>query len=420
LNHASHLTPLVQTAVLFLVWLTTTIPLLAQEAVRVSLAGEASAEARRSEASARNYYTLHLGPTAWNLNAGLELDANDNITLEPVDPEGDLIFRPQMSTRMLWPITEKNNIIVALGTGYSAYVEHPEFDRFFIMPGSELSFDVYVRDLWLNLHDRFSITEDSYQDPTAVGVGDYSQLQNDAGVTTTWDLNKVLLKLAFDHINYALLSGSAGPSDGSSEAFSLSAGYDLRPSLRAGLEVGGGFLHYSGTSGPFEEAMDFNAGAFLDAQVSDHVHVRANGGYTIYSPESARSQPVPPDFTGAYGQLLLTHKLNKYLDYTLGGGRTINFAFFGGTVDLSTAQLQANWNLIKGIGLSTTFQYDHGSQIFSGQEVFDRYGPGVNVGRRLTGKLSASFRYQFYLRESSQAGRDYDVNVLTLGLHYQL
>ena len=142
---------------------------------------------------------------------------------------------------MLWPVSDQNSINLALGGGYSAYVNNPNLDRAFITPDSELSFDLYAGDFWINLHDRFSITENTYQDPTVAGSGNYSQLQNALGVATTWDLNKALVQVGYDHVNYDSLNGgngqnSSGQPSGYSEVFSDVGG--LRP--ETGHVAGGG------------------------------------------------------------------------------------------------------------------------------------------------------------------------------------
>ena len=49
--------------------------------------------------------------------------------------------------------------------------------------------------------------------------GNYSQFQNDAGVTTTWDLNKVVLKSGYDHVDNIPLQGSQGQSTLSEKSF---------------------------------------------------------------------------------------------------------------------------------------------------------------------------------------------------------
>ena len=168
----------------------------------MSIASEQAAEARRRAATTIGYYNLKLGPTAWNFGTGLEVDYNSNVNLTESNPEGDFIFRPQINTRMLWPVSEMNSINLALGGGYSAYVKNPRLDQAFITPGSELSFDLYAGDFWINLHDRFSITENNYQDPSVANSGNYSQFQNALGVATVWDLNKAIVRAGYDHVNY--------------------------------------------------------------------------------------------------------------------------------------------------------------------------------------------------------------------------
>jgi len=88
-------------------------------------------------------------------------------------------------------------------------------------------------------------------------------------------------------------------------------------------------------------------------------------------------------------------------------------------VDLYYAQVHANWNLLRKINLSTSFEFEHGSELSFYSEVFDRYGPAVSLGRPITAKLYASAGYQFYWRGSDVAGRDYTVNLLTGRMEYR-
>ena len=390
----------------------------------MSLASAEAAEARRKAASTMGYYNLRLGPTGWSFTGALGIDANDNIRLDSVDPKSDIIFRPEINARMILPLSDVNSLNLALGAGYSSYLQHSEFDRFYITPGSELSFDLYVGDFWFNVHDRFSITENTYQDPTVVGSANYSRLENAAGVGGTWDLNTVQLRAGYDHVNYIGLQGttqSAGQPNGQSEVFSSSAGYAVRPGMRAGLEVGGSLIHYDQTSGSqlFTDATQVSVGGFLDEKLSEYLHGRASVGYQVFSPDQTGSLTNSGNLDGVYAQLGVSHRLNQYLDYSLTGGRTLNFTFFGGTVDLYYVRWQANWNVLRRWSVGTSFQYEHGSQLGSGSEVFDRYGPGLSLGRTITTKLSGSLAYQYYWRGSDLPNRDYTVNVLTLNLAYR-
>jgi len=234
----------------------------------MSLANADAAEARRRAAATIGYYNLKIGPTAWRFGAGLGLEYNDNVLLTHHNQLDDFIFHPQLNAQMLWSVTDKNAINLTLGAGYSAYVLHPELDRIYLAPGSELSIDLYAGDFWINLHDRFSITENSYQDPTVTGVGNYSRLENALGVAATWDLNKLVLRSGYDHVNYIALSGNNGQPDGESELLSWSAGYALKPQMITGIEWGGGLIHYTGMNPFFSDAKQWNGGLFFETPVS--------------------------------------------------------------------------------------------------------------------------------------------------------
>jgi len=346
------------------------------------------------------------------------VEFNDNVNNSTTNTEADVSFRPSISAQLLWPVTDQNSLNLSVGAGYSVYVRHRKLDQIFLTPGSELSFDIYAGNLWINLHDRFSVTDNAYQDPTVAGTGDYAQFQNALGLETIWDLNKIVLKAGYDHVNYVALGSDQNHPDGQSEVFSLSGGYAIKPGNLLGLELGGSLVHYTtmATNAPFSDASQWNAGVFYESQVSQFLRFKGSAGYIVYSPDTAGQSS---DYSGFYAQLGLTHRINQYVDYSLTGGRSISFGFFGGTVDLYSARWQANWKVLRDIGVSTSFTYEHGTQIYSGSERFDRYGPGLTVSRPLTTKLSGSLAYQFYNRSSDLADRSYLLNIVTLTLAYQ-
>ena len=392
---------------------------LGQEAARMSLAGEAAAETRRYAVSAIDAYSVRVGALTWLVRADLDLEANDNILFASSAPEFDLIVRPQVNARMAWWVSEKNSVNAALGTGYSIYAVHPEFNRLFVVPGSELSFDLYVGDFWIDLHERLSITKDAYQDPTAVGGADYSQLQNTAGLTVNCDLNKLMLRFGYDHANYNMLSGEGGLSDGDSDIFALSAAYRLRRTTVFGVETGGGWIGYSGTA-PIEKAVDWNIGSFVEAQPTEYISVKGTAGYTVYKSVTSDTTSSGSEFTGIYARLEMDHRVNRYVEYSLTGGRNISFGFYAGTVDMYTASLEMRWHLFQKLSLSVGFGFEHGTQVLVGRERFDRFGPHVAMERPITAKMSGALRYQYYQRESDFAGGDYAINLVTLNLSYRL
>jgi len=396
----------------------------------MSMASAQAAEAQRLAATTIGYYNLKLGPTAWNFGTGLGMSYNSNVNTTESNPEGDIIFSPQINTRMLWPVSELNSINLSLSGGYSAYLKTSQNDRAFIGPGSELSFNLYTGDFWINLHDRFSITENTYQNPSVANSGNYSQFQNALGVAPTWDLNKIIVKAGYDHVNYDSLSGgngqsSGGQPSGSSEVFSASAGYALKPGMQLGLELGDSIINYSaaGTNYAYPNANQWNVGCFYDTPVSEYLHFTIHGGYTMYTPQSSgtttsSSSSSSSSSGGMYVQINITHRLNQYISYSLSGGRNLTTAFGGGATEQYFALWGANWQIVRQVSLGTTFTYNHGTQLDVGGEIYDQYGPGITLSRQITEKLSSSLSYQVYWRGSNEQGRNYTVNVVSLNLSY--
>ena len=133
-----------------------------QEALRLSMAGDLAAESQHKAQSSLGYYNLLAGPTAWRFSSSLGMEFNDNVRLE-TNGVSDLIARPSVSAQMHWPLTPKNSLDFSLSAGYSAYFQNQDLSRFFINPGSGFSFDVFVKDCKINLHDRITITQNAYE-----------------------------------------------------------------------------------------------------------------------------------------------------------------------------------------------------------------------------------------------------------------
>ncbi len=167
---------------------------LAQDVIRPSLAGEASAEARRQEVD-RIPYNLLVGPIRFRVTATAGVEFNDNVNFSEWNMQEDFIFRPTVNFNALWPVTQLNTLRFDIGLGYAFYAEHSEYNTngILLTPGSQLSFDVFVSDFRINFHDRFSLEQDPVDEAALSNVADYGRFQNTAGVSVLWDLNKAVL-----------------------------------------------------------------------------------------------------------------------------------------------------------------------------------------------------------------------------------
>ena len=391
----------------------------------MSLAGDQAAESQRHATSSIGYYNLLCGPVAWRFSSGMESDYNDNVNLQSQHQEGDFIFRPNLNTQMHWPVTQKNSLDVSLGAGYSLYATHSELNQFYLNPGTGLSFNIYAGDCAINLHDRISITENSYQNPTAGNNGNYAQLENAAGTSLVWDLNKVVTQLGYDHLNDISLGSSQQVPDATSDNWFLNAGVRLHPEITAGVEGGVGLDSYgqSQSAPPQPDATQWNAGVFCKAQISEYISGRLDAGYTVYSPANTSAFTNLSSSANMYFQLSISHQVNKFLNYSLSAGRSTESSLFGQPYDYYFVRLQPSWNIFKNYQLSTPLFWENGTQLYvqgsALAENYNQYGAAINIGRAITQKLSGSLGYQFVREISAQSSLNYTVNIVSLSFTYQ-
>ena len=394
----------------------------AQEALQQSLAGEAAEEQARQAATSIGYYNLMTGPVAWRFSAGLDTEYNDNVNLRPNNPDGDFIFRPSVDTSLLWPVTMNNSLNFSMGLGYSFYLRHTELDQLYITPGSQLSFDIYVKDFKLNLHDRLAVNEYAYGNPGLTNGANLVRLENTVGASGLWDLNQAAVTLGYDHVNYLSLEGNQLP-DSSSENLLATAGIRFWPELMTGIEAGGGLFNSSQSAiQPYPNASQWNTGLFLQWQVSEYLTTEFHAGYTVYSPEAKGIFTNATPVTGLYFDLSLTHQLNKFLTYTLSAGRSTDYANYGVPDEYYYVKFEPQWNVLHNFSLTTPISWEDGKQLSGSslsQLTFDQISAEISLGRQLTKKLSASLYDQIVHETANQANARYTVNIVGLNLSYQ-
>lgn len=158
------------------------------------MAGDAAAEARTLQMQNQNY-TFKNGDFMMLLTPSLNLGWNDNVNLSKTNAEDDFIVSPTMGITASYPLTQRNLLQLNLTVGYNDYISHSDLSTLYLQSGSELSFDIYIKDFWINLHDQFSYVQDSSQNANVANTGVYGTFQNTAGLSGTWDLNDVTLAL---------------------------------------------------------------------------------------------------------------------------------------------------------------------------------------------------------------------------------
>ena len=388
----------------------------AQEAFRVSLAGQDAAEAKK-RALMNQRFNLRLGPVSLRFQAGLTTEATDNVRNASTDEQPDLIFRPQVNTVAIWPVTTKNTLSFSMGLGYAKYLNATEYDGLFIAPGSDVSLDLYVQDMIINFHDRFSFSQDVTGDPTVSGIGGLDRFENTVGVGMTWDLNKMIVNAGYDYLVYVPTADLYSNQSRGSHLFNASSALVINPTTLAGLQLFGGLTDYD--ENLYSDNQHVGVGGFVNAQFSEYTRLRASVGYVNYFFDPSLSVTNSQTLDGIYLDVSFNQRLNPHFTHTISLGRQLQAGYSSDGVELIYFRHVGVWRLFRKTSVTTTLSYEYFKEDRQVPEKGSRYGAGLGFVRPLTRRLTGSLRYSFYLKDSDVNTQDYTQNRLVLDLVYR-
>lgn len=251
----------------------------AQEALHSSLAGDAAAEAQRIQQQSQPY-TFKTGDFKLLITPSLGLDWNDNVYLSRDNTEDDFILSPTLALNASYPLTGYNLLNLSVAFGYDKYLNHNDLSRWNVQSGSALSFDVYVKDLWINLHDQVSYMQDAATVAAVANTGNYGTFQNTAGLSGTWDLEDVKLTLGYDHQDLRTTSSQFDYTDNSTEMIVARAGLQVHPKLTVGVEGTVSLTTYD--QKVLNDNKGYSAGVYGDWRPGSYFSVQPRFGYTLY------------------------------------------------------------------------------------------------------------------------------------------
>jgi hypothetical protein len=397
-------------------------PALAQEALRDSLAGYAAAEARHIQMEFLPY-TFKSGDFKLLVVPSLGLDWNDNVNCSKTDPEQDFILSPLVQLDATCPITENNLLSLNVGVGYDKYLDHDQLSTWRLQSGTELSFDVYVKDIWINLHDRVQYVQDTSQQPALSGTATYATLNNTAGLSVTWDLNQGTLSAGYDHENISSPTSQQYESqDGMTEMVFARAGLEVYPGVTTGIEGTGSFTTYDQMV--LNNNNSYSAGVYADWELGKYFHIQPRVGYTIFNFQHTSTNIQTSDLNSWYADLNIVHQVTDAIGYTLDAGHEVQTGIQSDAIEDWYVRPSIHWDIIKNVNLNTSFSYEHGNQGVGNvagnlTETFDWLGASVGVSYSILKKLSLGLSYRLTLRSSNNANNEYTQNVVGLTLTYQ-
>jgi len=392
-----------------------------QEALRASLTGQMALEAKKRRIAA-GWGDIRLGPVQVDLVGRMDVEASDNVWYRDESTDEDLIFRPGLTVRALYPVSEKNLLSFGAGLAYNKYLQNSELDYFHVAPDSDLAFDLYVGDFLINLHNRVYYTAEVANEASLSGVGRYGRFEDTVGALVVWDLNKLLLSFSADHQTYLATDEVYDYMDHTSELFGLRSAWLLTPVTPLGVELGLGTTDYS--KDLLDDMLHYSAGVFYEMPAGRFTSLRLGAGYVRYEPTTHSNTNLTSDeaLDGFYADLTFQHRITQTMTYQLSAGREVRAGVYSQTLELIYARAWVTWNILRGYGLTTSFGYEDGQEsgsVYAWQlEEFSRFSTGLTISKRLNEKLYTSLGYSFSQRESNVRRRDYAQNRLVLSVNY--
>lgn len=389
-----------------------------------SLAGQGAAQALKRSIEAEEY-NLHCGPVRLKTGASVGVSYTDNVFYSH-DRKEDVLVNPEITLAALWPITDLNNLRLSLGLAYEWYLENRELngDAPLVNPGSELVFNLFVGDFRIRLHDRFSYQESLFFNSISGetvrfynfnDVGTFSRLDNHAGFHVDWDLNKVVLSIGYNHENFISTTSTFEYLDRASEWLTASAGFALGDKAQTGLEAQAGLHNYEQET-ILNDNWRARGGPFVEVNPQEKISLRAGAGF-----DTARYDDIAPsnsDYESYYAYARIRQE-TRFFSHLLTAGREHLLGDNANNLRTTYVRYSISSPVIThvdlGADLSVNFAEEFGGTF---EEEFTYYGAGFRIGSQFHKFWRADLGYEFRLKESNLASRDFHRNRVTLAATY--
>src|ERR1051325_5363641 len=278
---------------------------------RGSLAGERAAQELRL-ARTNEAYNLHYGPLSFQTEARLGAAYTDNLLLSGTDKRDDFVINPEIKLSAFLPVGHFNTLRLALGVGYEWFAKNHNLngDVPLVSPDSELVFYLFVGDFRIKLREKFSyqqtlvFNQQAGEQPRLYNfteVGRFDRLNNFAGPTIDWDLNKIVLSVSYDHENFISTTEQFKYLDRSSEWLTATANF-LGDRDKGGVE-GQVALHNYDRETILNDNWRVRAGPFVEVRLPKGATLRTGGGYDIGRFDSSAAPGNDYNNWYAYGKV---------------------------------------------------------------------------------------------------------------------
>lgn len=392
-----------------------------QEALQNLKDLDSAREQRRTQMQSDNY-TFKKGDFRLLATPSLGLDWNDNVGNSDFNQDSDLILRPNLQLGFTYPMTQVNLLTLSLGVGYDKYFDHTELDAWRVQSGSALSFDIFIKDFTINLHDRVSYSRDSSQEAAVVNTADFGNFENTIGVSTTWALRKATLTASYDHLNVVSIKSTFNSQNRATEMFAGRASFVVHPQLQAGVEGTVSLSSYQKAT--LNDNANYSGGLFATWQPGAALRISPRAGYTFTEFKGTSSSIQTENLSSYYYDLAVAHDITDVFSYGFSVGHDVRAGIQSDVTEETYVRPTLTWKAFKRASINFGLSYEHGNQGVGNQtgglqEKYDWFSGSVGTSWQLIDRLSMGINYRLTIRKSEQAGRDSTQNMIGLIFTYQ-
>lgn len=403
----------------------------AQEGLSDAMAMEAADKARAKQALISDY-TFRSGDFRMLLKPSLSMEWNDNVNLTQTGQEQDFIILPTMGAIMNYPLTSQNLLQLNVTGGYWEYIKHPNLSTWYVSTESGLSFNIYVKDILINLHEQPSYVQNSVENAQVAGTGSYGTFANTAGLSVQWSSKWLALTVGYDHQDSLTTSSQFSYGNNSSDDAYTRAGYLWNSKLTTGLEGTYSFTGFN--QNVLNDTASYSVGIYGDWHPDTFLEIepRVGASFNQYSQTSAVQTS---SLNTWYADLTITHKINRSLNYSIDGGRDVSPGVQS-TADVNWhVNTEITWNFIRNFSFSPQLFFQHGNQgqgstvnaglpnlpptLLQQNEVYNWYGGSLGFSYAITRRFTVGWNYQFTQRTSSLSNRGYTQNIIGIQITYR-
>ena len=395
----------------------------AQEGIRNMRMLESAQQSRRLQLESMEY-TFRKGDFRVSLSPSLGVDYNDNIDLAERNAEDDFIFRPMLNATMSYPVTQQNLLMLNVGIGYDDYLENNRYDTWRLTTGTQLSFDMFIKDFRINLHDYASYSRDASQEASVGGrgSGDLARLNNTIGILASYSLRDMFFSAGFDHQNVWSMDSSFQSQDRATEIFSSQAGYVVNRVLTGGVE---GTASWTAYDEPLlNDNTSYTVGLFGTWTPGKAITVSPRVGYSFYQFDQTSRLIRTDDANSWYFDITATHAITQVISYSLSVGHEMRPGVQSDLTEEWYVRPNVRWAAFEHLTFSASAGYQHGSQGQANiegnlEETYDWFNAGIGADWPFAKRFSLGMNYRYTKRVSDLGSREYDQNLVSLTLTYR-